>query len=68
MVLTKCFHLANHDTYVRDRDLPGYDKMGLVQGICDQVRETFRNCWNLGKFLTIDEMMVRYKGTYCPAR
>ena len=68
MVLTKCFHLANHDTYVRDRDLPGYDKMGQVRGICDQVRETFRNCWNLGKFLTIDEMMIRYKGTYCPAR
>ena len=68
MVLTKCFHLANHDTYVQDRDLPGYDKMGQVRGICDQVRETFRNCSNLGKFLTIDEMMIRYKGTYCPAR
>ena len=68
MVLTKCFHLANHDTYVRDRDLPGYDKMGQVRGISDQVRETFRNCWNLEKFLTIDEMMIRYKGTYCPTR
>jgi hypothetical protein len=24
--------------------------------------------WQLGKFLTIDEMMVRYKGIYCPIR
>jgi hypothetical protein len=24
--------------------------------------------WSLGKFVTIDEMMVRYKGTYCPLR
>jgi hypothetical protein len=24
--------------------------------------------WSLGKFLTIDEMMVRYKGSYCPIR
>jgi hypothetical protein len=24
--------------------------------------------WSLGKFLTIDEMMIRYKGSYCPAR
>jgi hypothetical protein len=24
--------------------------------------------WNLGQYLTIDEMMVRYKGSYCPAR
>jgi hypothetical protein len=22
--------------------------------------------WSLGKFVTIDEMMVRYKGSYCP--
>ena len=26
MVLTKCFHLANHDTYVRDRDYEGITK------------------------------------------
>jgi hypothetical protein len=24
--------------------------------------------WNLGKYVTIDEMMIRYKGSYCPAR
>ena len=24
--------------------------------------------WFLGKFFTIDEMMVRYKGSYCPIR
>jgi hypothetical protein len=24
--------------------------------------------WNVGQFITIDEMMVRYKGSYCPAR
>jgi hypothetical protein len=24
--------------------------------------------WSLGKFITIDEMMVRYKGSYCPIR
>jgi hypothetical protein len=24
--------------------------------------------WSLGKFVTIDEMMVRYKGSYCPIR
>jgi hypothetical protein len=26
-----------------------------------------RLVWNLGKFVTVDEMMVRYKGSYCPA-
>jgi hypothetical protein len=23
--------------------------------------------WNVDQFITIDEMMVRYKGSYCPA-
>jgi hypothetical protein len=24
--------------------------------------------WNLGKYVTVDKMMIRYKGSYCPAR
>jgi hypothetical protein len=24
--------------------------------------------WNLGKYVTMDEMMIQYKGSYCPAR
>ena len=35
------------------------------------MNEIYNACmreWSLGKFLTIDEMMVRYKGSYCPIR
>jgi hypothetical protein len=33
----------------------------FIRGACKQQ-------WNLGEFVTIDETMVRYKGTYCLAR
>ena len=34
----------------------------------DDICEACMREWLLGKFLTIDEMMVRYKGSYCPLR
>ena len=67
-LLTKCFHLRDPGTYVTNRELPNYDKMGQVREIVDKVRENFKKAWNLGMYLTIDEMMIRYKGIYCPAR
>jgi hypothetical protein len=32
----------------------------------DEIRNACMREWSLGKFLTINEMMVRYKGSYCP--
>ena len=66
MDLTRCLHITNGSTYVRDRNSSGYDKMGQMRWLVDEVRENFRSYYNLGKFLTIDELMIGYKGTYCP--
>jgi hypothetical protein len=68
IALTRCLHITNPTNYVTDRNLEGYNKMGQVRGMVDVVRGRFKVVWNLGKFLTIDEMMIRYKGTYCPVR
>jgi hypothetical protein len=35
--------------------------------LINAIRESCKMAWNLGKFLTIDEMMIRYKGSYCPS-
>jgi hypothetical protein len=67
IALTRCLHITNPAMYVTDRNLAGYDKMGQVRSMVDMVRGRFKAVWNLEKFLTIDEMMIRYKGTYCPA-
>jgi hypothetical protein len=44
----------------------GYDKLKQVRWLVDAIQNTCRKEWLLGKFVTIDEMMVRYKGSYCP--
>jgi hypothetical protein len=36
----------------------------LVEEICKACLKE----WSLGKYLTIDEMMIQYKGSYCLAR
>jgi hypothetical protein len=68
MALTICFHITNPATYVREKGLPGYDKLGQTRWLVDRIRETCKKVWKLGKVCTIDEMIIRYKGTYCPLR
>jgi hypothetical protein len=66
--LTRCLHLTNPAMYVRDKDAPRYDKMDQLRWLINAIRESCKKAWNLGKFLTIDKMMIRYKGSYCPSR
>jgi hypothetical protein len=39
-----------------------------VRWLVDEICSACKREWSLGKFLTIDEMMVQYKGSYCPIR
>jgi hypothetical protein len=66
MALNKCLHIANLAEYVRDKELPSYDKLRQVRWLVNAIRDSYKRVWKLGKFCTIDEMMIRYKGTYCP--
>jgi hypothetical protein len=67
--LRRCLHLTNPATYehIQKGDL-GYDKLRQVRWFVDEIRNACMKKWSLGKFLTIDEMMVRYKGSYYPIR
>jgi hypothetical protein len=65
----RCLHITNPDTYAHiGRGDPGYDKIKQVRWFVDEIKSTSMKKWSLGKFLTIDEMMVRYKESYCPIR
>ena len=59
MLLTKCLHITNPATYERDRNRPGYDKMGQVRWLINVIREKCMEAWNVGQFATVDEMMIR---------
>jgi hypothetical protein len=41
--------------------------MGQVRWLVDHLWGAFKHEWQLGKYLTVDEMMIGYKGTYYPA-
>jgi hypothetical protein len=68
MTLNKCLYITNLAEYVREKGLPDYDKLEQVQWLVIAIRDSCKRVWKLGKFCTIDEMMIRYKGTYCPLR
>jgi hypothetical protein len=66
--ISKCLHITNPNSYVATRGEPGYDKMGKVRWLVDDIRRACMREWNLEKYVTVDEMMIRYKGSYCPTR
>jgi hypothetical protein len=66
--LSKCLHLTNMDDGMLDRNSPNYDKVGQCRWLIDVIRGACKSVWQLGAYCTIDEMMVRYKGSYCPIR
>jgi hypothetical protein len=67
--LRRCLHITNPALYehIQKGDV-GYDKLRKVRWLVDEIRNASSREWSLGKFVTIDEMMVRYKGSYCPIR
>jgi hypothetical protein len=68
MALTRCLHITNPCTYVEDRTSPDFNKMHQTRWLINDIREACTREWKLGQHVTIDETMVKYKGTYCPAR
>jgi hypothetical protein len=68
MALNKCLHITNPIEYVREKEVPNYDKLGQVQWLVNATRDSCKTVWKLGKFCTIDEIIIKYKGTYYPLR
>ena len=67
MELQRCLHVTNRSMYenVAKGDL-GYDKFRQIGWLVNAIYENFMGAWHLEKTLIVDEMMIRYKGTYLP--
>jgi hypothetical protein len=67
--LVRCLHITDPATYehIPNGD-PEYDKIWQIRWLVEEIRSACMKEWSLGEFLTIDEMMVWYKWTYCPIR
>jgi hypothetical protein len=67
--IRRCRHITNPAQYEHiQKGKPGYDKMRQTRWLVDEIRKACMKEWSLGKYLTIDEMMIHYKRSYCPAR
>jgi hypothetical protein len=65
--LRKLLHITNPATCANvERRSPNFDKLRRVRRLVEEIRENCKQVWELGKFLSIQKMMVRYKGTYSP--
>ena len=59
--LVRCLHITDPAVYGHIRTgEPGYDKIRQVRWLVEEIRSAYMRQWSLGKFVTIDEMMVRY--------
>jgi hypothetical protein len=68
LAISRCLHLQNPRTISQDRNALEFDKIRHVRWLLNSIRDACKEYWNVGEYVTIDEMMIRYKGVYCPAR
>ena len=69
MTIRNCLYITNLATYANvERGEVGFDKIWQVRWLVDKIREACKAVWSLSKYLVIDEMMIRYKGSYPPIR
>lgn len=66
--ITRCFHIKNKKNVVTDCTSVGYNKVGKLRWLIDEIREKCKALWKLENFITIDEMMVGYSGKHCVIR
>jgi hypothetical protein len=69
MAIRKCLHITDPTSYAPvELGEERFDKIRQVQWLVDKIRNACKVVWSLGKYLAIDEMMIRYKGSYSPIR
>jgi hypothetical protein len=63
--IQRCLHLVDNTRVVRDCKLHGYDKIAKMRWLVDAFRQRACKLYNPYSMLTVDEMIVPYKGRYC---
>lgn len=66
--ITRCLHLVNNEEVVTDHSDPAYDKIAKVRWLCESFTTISQTLYNNERVLTVDEIMIAYKGRYCNIR
>ena len=63
MDLRRCLHIINRIEYENiNKNDPRYDKVHQIKWLLNAICNRCKEVWNLGRILTIDEMIICYKG------
>jgi len=60
--------VTNPEEVVSTPHIVGYDKLWKMRWLLDDLRDRFKSSWNCGQYITVNEMMIMYKGKYCAIR
>lgn len=63
-----CLHLVNNETVVTNRGDPAYDKLVKCRWLCESFASISQSLYNNERTLTVDEIMIPYKGRFCNIR
>ena len=58
---TRYLHFVNNDS-LPPRDSPGYDRLGKVRPIIDQLSTSFAEQYQPGRDIAVDEAMLKFQG------
>jgi hypothetical protein len=65
--IVRCVHLVDNDTLIQPWEI-GHDKLDKVRWLVEHFFEVSQAKYNPQATLTVDEIMVPYKGQYCNIR
>lgn len=52
----------NDNTKEPKKGETGYDKLYKIRPLIDELNKTFKQCWKPGKYQSVDETMIKFKG------
>ena len=63
--IPRCLHLLDPTKIMSDKSNLVYNKLAKVSWLANEIRSRCKSLWNCDKFVTINEVMISYKGKYC---
>jgi len=66
--ILRCVHCVDNTTLETNKSARGYDKIGKVHWVIDGFVARSRELWNPEKFVTVDEIIIAYRGHFSPIR
>lgn len=62
----RSLHLVDNAHVQTNKEHPDYDRMAKARNLIEMQNDLYNKFWKPERYLTINEMMIPYKGRYSP--